>query len=312
MISRECYIINQKLPASSNVKKNYTCIKRIGEGSFGKTFLYKHKKTGELVVIKIIDISKDTLDEVIGEVKVLKKLAKNKSHKNILHLKDYEVIKDKYLNIISDYIPSIDFQKIINDSKYYKLINEPLNLLKIMKQILEGLVYIHKNKFAHMDIKPENIIINPDTFNIIIIDFGLSCYAKLCNIYGTAWYMAPEEIIYRYKLKITEDALPISILKKSDIYSLGLTLHEIINGPDKPPFKINPKLLENKQIDNKLVQMKKGIKLNYKSHINKEIDNSINKLIESMLRYDYKKRPSAKQALTELNKIIKVVNEKIK
>jgi calcium-dependent protein kinase len=91
--------------------------------------------------------------------------------------------------------------------------------------VLQAIIYCHSNQICHRDLKPENILI--ETKGIIkIIDFGTAVTIKpgdgLHNIYGTAYYIAPEIF------GIT------SYNEKCDIWSLGVILYVLLTG--EPPF----------------------------------------------------------------------------
>lgn len=106
-------------------------------------------------------------------------------------------------------------------------------VLKIMYQLIDGLYYMHKSCIAHEDIKPTNIIINKDTHDVQIIDYGLSCVPKNCNLHvlcdhaGTLDYMSPT--LSKIETPTLADR------QKDDVYALGLTLFKFVN-----PYKHTP------------------------------------------------------------------------
>jgi serine/threonine-protein kinase len=112
--------------------------------------------------------------------------------------------------------------------EYLKQINKfkVSDAVKIAKQICRALAYAHNNKIIHRDIKPANIMISRERM-IKIMDFGV---AKLLeditkestSISGTPLYMSPEQIIGK------------GVDNQSDLYSLGITLFELVTG--KTPF----------------------------------------------------------------------------
>ncbi len=97
----------------------------------------------------------------------------------------------------------------------------------IMKQLIQSLLYLHKNNIAHRDIKPENFLIKePDNLETIkLIDFGLSKdfgpEAIMTTPMGSLYYVAPEVFEGQY------DA-------KCDMWSLGVLLYALLSG--KVPF----------------------------------------------------------------------------
>ena len=146
-----------------------------------------------------------------------------------------------------------------------------------MKQSLSALKYLHKNKITHRDIKLDNIIINPLTHEIKIIDFGLSCYGYPCkNIVGTSGFFAPEMIYSQNNYD-----------SKCDIWSLGCILYYIVC--DYYPFYLNHD--RNAYIQ----QLKDEVKIIY--HKSKWDNILLYKLCNNMLIYNYTKRYSAKNCL---------------
>ena len=149
-------------------------------------------------------------------------------------------IENKTVNIVTD-----AFENAITLKKYIQnlLINPEYiphkSLLQIMYNLLKPIYHISKLGIAHLDIKPDNILINPDTLDIQIIDFGVSCYKK-CKPSGTMAFASPE--ILRDILKVREISLNESL--KSDVFSLGVVFYLLANlqlpyrvkGPN--PYKI--------------------------------------------------------------------------
>lgn len=96
----------------------------------------------------------------------------------------------------------------------------------IMAQVLSGLAYMHERNISHRDMKPENIIFNPRTGQVKIIDFGFACVSKdkLRVFCGTPSYMSPEIVAKR------EYSGP-----SADIWACGVILFVLLTGT--VPFK---------------------------------------------------------------------------
>ena len=95
-----------------------------------------------------------------------------------------------------------------------------------MAQVLSGLAYMHTRNISHRDMKPENIIYNPKTGRIKIIDFGFACISKdkLRVFCGTPSYMSPEIVAKR------DYSGPLA-----DIWACGVILYVLLTGT--VPFK---------------------------------------------------------------------------
>jgi serine/threonine protein kinase len=99
----------------------------------------------------------------------------------------------------------------------------PQRAVNFLIQICNGLQYAHQHGIVHQDIKPANIFILPDD-KIKILDFGLACpFGSENFLTGTPFYMSPEQV----------QCFPVD--QRSDIYSLGLVVYEMLTG--KRPFE---------------------------------------------------------------------------
>jgi serine/threonine protein kinase len=112
-----------------------------------------------------------------------------------------------------DFIGGIDLATYISDMKYN---NTPINfedMMKIVYQITSTVIILHQNKITHMDIKPANIMIDPKTLNIRLVDLGLSCLKSSgCNYTGGSPYYMPDNILYTHEGREAADRYAISII----------------------------------------------------------------------------------------------------
>jgi serine/threonine protein kinase len=205
------------------------------QGSFGQAFHVKtQENTNQLndneYFLKIIEINQKNKDTIMDEIEILKKL----SH----HCEPYiQCYKDVFKNeskiyiiteFLTGYIELFDFVGRINNitNKTYA---------KIIDKLCRGLMKIHEQKVAHRDIKPENIMIkyiDENDINIKYIDFGFSCDNDGINkiqctkkMLGTSAYLDP--ILVNKYFNNTE--ITFEDLKKSDIWSLGMTIFVMIS-----------------------------------------------------------------------------------
>ena len=192
----------------------------IGEGTFATVRLAVNKQTGEKVAIKIMDknkiIQKEDKIRIEREIKVLKNLR----HPNIVHL--YSVVQtDEKIYLIMEYVKGKElFDYIVMKKK----LSESESCC-FYQQIISGIEYLHKIKNVHRDIKPENLLINEETKELKIVDFGLSNIFTnphkdlLSSACGSPSYAAPEMLNgEKYR------APPV------DIWSSGIVLYAMLCG----------------------------------------------------------------------------------
>ena len=257
--------------------ENFELLDHIGSGK--DTFVFKSiaKKTKKIIAMKIISI-KDNKKNT-NEINIHTKL----KNKNIIEfLANFEIKKNELDCLIIDYCKFgnlIDFQNNILKKNY---LSETM-LCFFCYQILNGLNYLHRNKIAHLDLKPQNIVID-EYLTIKIIDFSISInYSKIKSKkiklprMGTSFFMSPEIL--------NSDIINVKDLNKVDLYSLGVILYSLAFGYF--PFELDKDDIKDyKRIYEKI---KKELKIdnedNYYSpyfidFIQKLLENDINKRID--------------------------------
>jgi serine/threonine-protein kinase len=212
---------------------HYQIIKKLGAGGMGEVYLALDTKLDRKVAIKILQpnsLAEENLKRrLIREAQAAAKL----DHPNICAV--YDVNEAKSLTYIV-------MQYIEGDTLAEKMERQPLELstaLAIAEQAAEGLAEAHKHGIVHRDIKPQNMIITPSG-QLKILDFGLAKQMRPSDsvdnnaptatllstpghVLGTMPYMSPEQV----------QGEPLD--GRSDIFSLGVTLYEMLAG--KHPFQ---------------------------------------------------------------------------
>ncbi|MFN8284329.1 MAG: protein kinase [Chitinophagales bacterium] len=201
---------------------NYKIISVIGEGGMGTVYLAEHVHIGRKAAIKVLHkkyLSNSNIKERFKhEAATLSQI----QHPNIVKLYDYVETNDG-LYLIMEYAEGV----LLDD--YIKKESGPIkeeNAIKIMNGLLAGFAYAHSQNIVHRDVKPNNVIISRDFNTVKILDFGI---AKIINDnsknltkdgtqMGTVYYMSPEQVRGQ------------KVDNRSDIYSLGVTLFQIITG----------------------------------------------------------------------------------
>uniref|UniRef100_F7ACS2 non-specific serine/threonine protein kinase n=1 Tax=Ciona intestinalis TaxID=7719 RepID=F7ACS2_CIOIN len=196
--------------------EKYSKIKKIGEGSFGKAILVKHKESGEQFVVKEIGISKmqpKERNEARKEVLVLSKMR----HPNIVqYTESFE--ENGHLYIIMEYCEGGDLYALINKQRGIPFPER--QVLSWFVQLCLALKHVHDRKILHRDIKTSNIFLTKSGA-IKLGDFGIARVlnntmelARTCI--GTPYYLSPE---------ICENK-PYN--NKSDVWALGCVVYETL------------------------------------------------------------------------------------
>ena len=263
----------------SEIKKNpyidYTPIKQLGEGSFGKVILVEHNITGMKRAMKVIKKSlyfeKSNEASVLNEFNILKKI----DHQNVVKIYEYYIDNLNYY-FITEYCAGGDLFEAVKDIELSES-----QVSYIMYQILLAVNHLHKLNIMHRDLKPENILVTKiednSLYRIKLCDFGTSHLFQEGNkeneVIGSTYYMAPEIFSkkYNFKCDLWSCGVIMYILLTKKIPFLGETKKEIINSIVNKTYVKEPLL--------KFSDLSKG-------------------LIEELLEKDYDKRINAEEALS--------------
>ncbi|XP_035990596.1 serine/threonine-protein kinase MAK isoform X2 [Fundulus heteroclitus] len=276
----------------------YTTLKKLGDGTYGSVLMGRSNESGELVAIKRMKRKFYSWDECMNlrEVKSLKKL----NHANVVKLK--EVIRENdHLYFVFEYMKENLYQLMKDRRKLF-----PESVIRNMSfQILQGLSFIHKHGFFHRDMKPENLLcMGPEL--VKIADFGLAREIRSKPPYtdyvSTRWYRAPEVL-----LRSSTYSSPI------DLWAVGCIMAEL--------YTLRPLFPGNSEVDEifKICQVLGTVKkmdwpeghhlasaMNFRfpqcvpTNLKTLIPNASKEaiaLMQDLLQWDPKKRPTAVQAL---------------
>ena len=216
------------LVSSDDPRKIYTDFKEIGKGVSGTVNLATDMRTGMLVAVKQMVISRQAKKEVLRNEILLMKQCHH--HAIVNFIEAYGVGPELW--VVMEYIDGGALTDVIFANENVMTEN---HIAAICKIVLEGLEYLHTRPEAiiHRDIKSDNILVGTDA-SIKITDFGFSAQVsaqqqKRQTVAGTSYWMAPEVIkgeLYGPKV---------------DIWSLGIMAHEMWEGEppymDKDPIK---------------------------------------------------------------------------
>jgi len=205
----------------------YLIERRIGRGAMGAVYLAKDPRINRPVAVKAIPIEKEFEDDELREARLRfyreAESAGRLTHPNIITV--FDAGEDKGLAYIAmEYVPGIALKEFTDKTKLLA----PKRALELCAATAEGLDFAHNQGVIHRDIKPANLLYNPKDGTVKISDFGVAQMTdnnktKTGIVLGTPMYMSPEQLG-------AEDLTGLS-----DLFSLGVTLYELLIG--EVPFK---------------------------------------------------------------------------
>lgn len=208
------------IPGSYLINR-YEIIMKIGSGGMADVYKAKDHVLNRLVAIKVLKQEYSTDATFVKKFRVEAQSAAGLSHPNIVNVYDVGEDEGVYF-IVMELVQGITLKNYI-DMKGKLDIREALN---ISVQIASGLSAAHENRIIHRDIKPQNIIMSRDG-KVKVTDFGIAKVADSTTVTttaaGTVHYISPEQARGGYSDE------------RSDIYSLGITMYEMVTG--RVPFE---------------------------------------------------------------------------
>jgi tetratricopeptide (TPR) repeat protein/predicted Ser/Thr protein kinase len=196
----------------------YHVVQRLGEGGMGEVYLVRDRELDRDIALKVIRVDLSSSPMILERFKREIQLSSNVTHKNVLRVYDLgEAGGVKFLTM--QYVDGQDLATVMRREGRLPL----PRVLDIFRQILEGLQAAHEQGVIHRDLKPQNILID-SRGRVLIADFGLAKSVALGTlteagkVIGTPHYMSPEQV------------KGIAIDHRSDIYSLGIILYEMLTG----------------------------------------------------------------------------------
>ncbi|MCX6381743.1 MAG: protein kinase [Armatimonadetes bacterium] len=235
---------NEQLPQGTLLNNRYRILKAIGQGGMGMVYKAEHTRLQTIVAVKEIRNSEtDSADFRMAlqlceqEAQMLVRL----NHPNLPKVSDAFSEKDRFY-LVMDYIEGETLEARLTRNQ-----GKPLNILQVViwaLQLADVLYYLHTQKPAIIfrDLKPSNIMVRRDA-QIFLIDFGIARRfhpgaTKDTALLGSVGYSPPEQFGHGQ----TDE--------RSDIYSFGVTFHQLLTGADplSTPFQFTPAILLNREI----------------------------------------------------------------
>jgi serine/threonine protein kinase len=203
----------------------------LGKGGMGAVYRARDRQLDEIVAVKILrpEVVKED-PSLLDRFKHETKLARKITHRNVLRTHDFgETDGTPYISM--EYLDGVTLKDLIQNKGAL-----PAGVgLRIAKQMCQGLDAAHRQGVIHRDIKPQNMLILPESGELKIMDFGIARGVEVKagsgglttdgTVMGTPDYMAPEQA----------QGHPVDF--RTDIYSLGVVLFEVFTGT--LPFKMD-------------------------------------------------------------------------
>ena len=213
----------KELAMGSTFAGRYQIIEELGKGGMGRVYKVFDTDIKEKVALKLlkpeIASDKETIERFSNELKYARKI----SHRNVCRMYDLGREAGNYF-ITMEYVSGEDLKSFIRRARQLVV----GTAIFIAKQVCEGLAEAHRLGVVHRDLKPGNIMIDKEG-NAKIMDFGIARSISVKGItgagvmIGTPEYMSPEQVEGK------------EVDKRSDIYSLGIIIYEMLTG--QVPFE---------------------------------------------------------------------------
>ena len=198
--------------------QRYEILEHIGSGGMADVYKAHDTILDRMVAVKILHAQLAGDEDFLRNFRLEARGAARLSHPNIVGI--YDVGEDEGQHyIVMEYVAGETLKKRIQREKCLPVKES----LRIAKEIAKALREAHKNNLVHCDIKPHNILVTPDG-RVKVADFGIARAVTSStvtfggNVVGSVHYFSPEQ------------AKGTKITPKSDVYSLGIVLYEMLTG----------------------------------------------------------------------------------
>ena len=267
------------LQEGSVLAGRYEIVRTLGEGGMGAVYKAKDLALNRLVALKVIRPELAKNPSIIERFKQELVLSHRVTHRNVIRIYDLGE-GDGVKFITMEYIEGKDLRTLIHERRKFPA----REAVEILEQVCLALDAAHSVGIIHRDLKPQNIMLD-DTGRVLVMDFGLARtlegdgMTQTGALVGTMEYMSPEQ------------ALAQDLDQRSDLFSAGLILYEMLSG--QVPFKADSAIASLlKRTRERAIPI---------SEIDREIPGTLSNIVSRCLERDPKLRyQSAQEVLQDL------------
>src|SRR5205823_11578427 len=195
----------------------YKIVRKLGAGGMADVYLAEDQELGRRVAIKVLNDRHANDEQFVERFRREAKNAAALSHPNVVSIYDRGDAEGTYY-IAMEYLDGRSLKELIVSRG-----PAPVNVsIEYARQILSALRFAHRHGIVHRDIKPHNVLVDREG-RVKVTDFGIaragtSQMTEAGSIVGTAQYLSPEQ------------ARGGEVDQRSDLYSLGVVLYELLTG----------------------------------------------------------------------------------
>ncbi len=262
--------------------RRYRVTERIGSGGMAEVYKAQDEVLGRTVAVKVLHERYAAEPNFVARFRQEAQAAANLQHPNIVNIYDWGREGETYY-IVMEYVKGTDLKAMVERQGPL----DPAKVAAYAVQICSALAEAHGYDVIHRDIKPHNIVITPDD-TVKVMDFGIAragntTMTQTGSVLGTAQYISPEQAQGR----------PLG--PSSDLYSLGITLYELVTG--RLPFDADtPVAVALKQVNEQPVPVRQ---------VRPAVPASLEAVIMRALRKDPSERYiSAKEMRADLKRVV--------